>query len=173
MRLHPPTGVHSHHRLTVPEYMAEQTERTADSLAHFIGTTPEEKQTWKPTTEGAAGTRSALEQAAECAVVNRLIAGLLRGESLPMPDPNVPPLTFANGQEAQEALTSSAQELAAAIRGMSEEDLNRTYQHPRGQFLGRNLIMMCLRNMAYHAGQINLIQMLYGDTEFHVPPKWR
>ena len=56
---------------------------------------------------------------------------------------------------------------------MSAEDLHRKFQHPRGLFVGSNLIMMCLRNMAYHAGQINLIQMLSGDGEFHVPPKWR
>ena len=38
---------------------------------------------------------------------------------------------------------------------------------------GENVIVMCLRNMAYHAGQTNFIQILYGDTEFHVPPTWR
>ena len=27
---------------------------------------------------------------------------------------------------------------------------------------------MPYRNMAYHAGQVNYVQMLYGDTEFHI-----
>ena len=63
--------------------------------------------------------------------------------------------------------------LAAAIRAMTEADLSRVYAHPRAQISGENLIVMCYRNMAYHVGQINLIQMLYGDAEFHLPPKWR
>ena len=66
-----------------------------------------------------------------------------------------------------------AEELAAAIRGLTEEDLERTYPHPRGPRLGANLILICYRNMAYHAGQINYIQTLYGDQEFHVPANWR
>src|SRR5579871_470719 len=116
MKLHPPAGVRSHHTLTVPEYMADQTERTADSLAHFIATTQEDKLNWQPTHEGSSSTRSALEQAAECVVVNRLIAKVLRGETPTLPDPSRPPLTLANNQEAQDAIRSSGAELAAAIR---------------------------------------------------------
>jgi hypothetical protein len=158
----------------VPEYMATQTERMTDSLAHFIATTREDKLSWQPQLEGSAPTRSVLEQLAECVVVNRMIAALLRGETPPPPAVGAaPPLVLATGAEAQEQLRASGMELASAIRTMTEEDLERTYQHPRGQFLGANLIMMPLRNMAYHAGQINLIQMLAGDPEFHVPPQWR
>ena len=39
--------------------------------------------------------------------------------------------------------------------------------------LGKNVILMPMRNMGYHIGQLNLIQMLYGDAEFHVPANWR
>ncbi|MCW3099690.1 MAG: DinB superfamily [Chthonomonadaceae bacterium] len=158
----------------VPEYMATQTERMTDSLANFIATTREDKLAWQPQIEGSVPTRSVLEQVAECVVVNRMIAALLRGETPPPPAVSAaPPLVLATGAEAQEQLRASGTELAGAIRTMTEEDLERAYQHPRGQFLGANLIMMPLRNMAYHAGQINLIQMLAGDPEFHVPPQWR
>ena len=157
----------------VPEYMAAQTERMTDSLAHFIASTQEDKLQWQPQTEGSAPTRSVLEQIAECIMVNRMIAAGLRGETPSPPAASGPALVLTSGLEAQEQLRTSGAELAAAIRTMTEEDLERMYQHPRGQFLGANLIMMPLRNMAYHAGQINLIQMLAGDPEFHVPPQWR
>jgi len=157
----------------VPEYMAIQTERMTDSLAHFIASTQEDKLQWQPQTEGSAPTRSVLEQIAECVVVNRMIAAGLRGETPSPPSASGPALVLANGTDAQEQVRSSGAELAAAIRTMTEEDLERMYQHPRGQFVGANLIMMPLRNMAYHAGQINLIQILAGDAEFHVPPQWR
>ena len=159
--------------MSIQEYMGRQTERMGDSLAHFVATTPEDRLVWHPSIEGAAPTRSILEQVAECVVVNRLIATLIRGGKLDPPDPNAAPHKFANGQDAQEQLVTSARELAAAIRMMSDADLARTFNHPRGQMSGENVIMMCLRNMAYHAGQANFIQVLYGDTEFHVPPTWR
>ncbi len=159
--------------MNVPEYMARQTERMADSLAHFIATTPEDKLVWHPQMEGSAPTRSILEQVGECVAVNRLIASLLRSGKPPEASPGRTAPAFANGQDAQEQLVASARELAEAVRGMSEEDLTRTYEHPRGQMRGENVIMMCLRNMAYHAGQINLYQILSGDAEFHVPPTWR
>jgi hypothetical protein len=159
--------------MTVPEYMARQTERMADSLAHFIATTPEDRLVWHPSVEGAAPTRSILEQVSECVVVNRMIAALVRGGAAPQTSPDAPPIRFANGQDAQEQLVASARELAAAIRMMTDADLARVYNHPRAKMSGENVIMMCLRNMAYHAGQANFIQLLYGDTEFHVPPTWR
>lgn len=159
--------------MTVPEYIARQTERMADSLAHFIATTPEDRLVWHPSIEGGAPTRSILEQISECVVVNRAIAALLRGAAAPPSGPNSPAIRFANGQDAQEQLVASARELAAAMRMMTDADLARVYDHPRGRMSGENVIIMCLRNMAYHAGQANFIQILYGDVDFHVPPTWR
>ncbi|HLJ53760.1 MAG TPA: DinB family protein [Chthonomonadaceae bacterium] len=157
--------------MTVPEYIARQTERVGEALAHFIATTPEDRLVWHPAVEGGAPTRSILEQAAECVSVNRRIAALLRGATEQSGTP--PAVKFANGQDAQEQVVISARELAAAIGSMTEADLSRSYEHPRGQMSGENIIIMPLRNMAYHAGQANFIQILYGDTEFHVPPTWR
>jgi hypothetical protein len=159
--------------MNVPEYVAHQTERMTDGLAHFVATTQQDRVQWQPQTEGSCPTRSVLEQIAECVVVNRMIAAGLRGETPLAPVSAGPPLVFTSSADAQEQLQASGAELAAAIRAMTEADLERMYQHPRGQFLGSNLIMMPMRNMSYHAGQINLIQMLTGDPEFHVPPQWR
>ena len=158
--------------MDITEYVAHQTERMSAGLAHFVATTREDKLHWQPQTEGSAPTRSVLEQIGECVVVNRMIAAGLRGETA-APMTGRPALTLTSGAEAQEQLVASGAELAAAIRTLTEADLEKLYEHPRGQFLGANIIMMPLRNMAYHAGQINLIQMLVGDPEFHMPPDWR
>jgi len=64
-------------------------------------------------------------------------------------------------------------DLAGALRTLTDADLEKTFEHPRGTMLGKNLILMPMRNMGYHIGQLNFIQMLYGDTEFHVPKNWR
>ncbi|MCS6776554.1 MAG: DinB family protein [Chloroherpetonaceae bacterium] len=159
--------------MNVTDYVARHTERMAENLAHFVATTPDDKLVWHPAVANQAPTRSVLEQISECVNVNRAFATLIRTGKLDTPPGEWPPIHFANGLDAQEQLVHSARELAEAIRSMSEADLHRAYHHPRGPILGENLILMGYRNMAYHAGQINFIQTLYGDTEFHVPPMWR
>jgi len=138
----------------------------------FFGTTQEEKREWQPSFgSDATTTRSALQQVGECVVVNGYMAKLIRGEELtPVGSYE---MGFASVEEAKTLLLESANALAEAIRTLPDANLEGVYQHPRGQILGKNVIIMPLRNMAYHAGQINFIQTLYGDTEFHVPPTWR
>ena len=156
--------------MTIAEHIANQTERVADSLADFLSTTPEDRLRWKPECPGSCPTRSALEQVSECVGVNRLVAKVLRGETV---TGGYDEIEFSSGEEAQTILKESATELVAALRTLSDDDLKRVFHHPRAEIPGENLIMMCYRNMAYHAGQINLIQMLAGDPEFHLPPNWR
>ena len=64
----------------------------------------------------------------------------------------------------------SARELANTVRAMTDDDLTREFPWRRGPVSGAGLIEIPLRNMHYHGGQVNLLQLLYGDTEFRVPP---
>ena len=151
-------------------FMAEQIERMGPVLAHFVATTAPDKLTWKPLTESSAATRSVLEQIAECVGVNHSFAALLRGEGAPAGPMTLPELR--NAQEAETQLINSAKALAAVVRALDDEALTRTFQTRRGSTTGKNLMIAAYRNMAYHAGQINLIQLLTGDAEFHTPPAW-
>jgi hypothetical protein len=159
--------------MTVQEYVARQTERMAESLAHFIGSTKEDRLNWQPPSEGSEPCRSAYQQIGECVQVNRRLAMLLRGEPMPSGPPQTAEIPFAGPQEAQEQLRASAKEMADAIRALPDDGLAREFPHPRGVMRGENFILTAYRNMAYHAGQINYIQTLYGDAEFHLPPNWR
>ena len=67
---------------------------------------------------------------------------------------------------------SSAGELAVVIRAVADDALETLIQTPRGSAPIKNLMLAAYRNMAYHAGQINFIQTLTGDAEFHAPPTW-
>ncbi len=157
--------------MRIQDYVADQTERVAESLAFFLDSTIAERRDWKPTAENGEATRSALQQIGECVVVNGYMAKLIRGDEVA---PGLSyDLTFASTEEAQTLLLESAKELAQAIRTLPDADLERDFRHPRAVIRGSNLILMPMRNMAYHAGQINFIQTLYGDSEFHVPPTWR
>lgn len=159
--------------MRVTEYAARQTERMAEALAYFLTTMPEEKLRWQPMLEGSAGTRSVYQQVSECVLVNRYFAALLRGETSATPSNTLPDIAFAGVEDAQQQLRDSANELAEAILALGDERLTETIAHPRGLILAENFILMAYRNMAYHAGQLNFIQTLYGDAEFHVPPNWR
>ncbi len=156
--------------MRVQDYIANQTERIAESLCQFLDSTLPDRLNWSPPSD-AGETRSALQQVGECVSVNHTYTKLIRGEVVASPD--FPEVAFANLEDAKNQLKGSAHELANALRSMNDADLERVYSHPRAKMLGANLILMPLRNMTYHAGQINFIQTLYGDTVFHVPTNWR
>ncbi len=156
--------------MTVFEFQAGRIETTAELLAHALATTPPDKQDWRPTLPGAAPTRSALEQVGECVIVNRYFAALLRGES-PEGNPlgqGVP--VFALADDAGAELLASARELADAVRALPDDALQGTVAHWRGPLPVTRALDAPNRNMAYHAGQINFIQLLAGDSEYHLPP---
>lgn len=156
------------------EFQARKIERMAASLAHFVSTTPESCLDWCPATGADSQTRSIMAMIGECVAVNRHAAALLRGESsIPFPGRDgTPLLAFSNSEDAQQQLTASGQELAAAVRALDDEALTRIYLHWRGPLAGELIVEMPYRNMAYHAGQVNMIQLLTGDSEFHMPPTW-
>ena len=154
--------------MTIQEYVADQTERIAASLSHFVATTDPARLSWELTAEGGGHTRSVLDQIAECVGVNHRFAALLRGELTP----DIPSAPHS-AAEVEAQLTASAGELAAAIRAVPDNALDNVIETPRGAVIVKNLILASYRNMAYHAGQINFIQMLAGDAEFHAPSNWR
>jgi len=155
--------------MTVQEFQAESIENTAGLLAFWLGTIPEDKRSWTPALEGAAGLRTALEMVAECAAANRFFAGLLRHETPQGFNPFEVKADYATVEAAQQDLLSSAAEVAAAVRGLSDEDLQAEFVLRRGAMKGYQVIAFPLRNMTYHGGQLNYLQLLYGDTTFHIP----
>lgn len=157
--------------MTVQEFQGGAVERAATLLAHFLDTTVEDKRDWTPPIDGAAGLRTAREQVRECILVNRMLAKILRGgEYSPQPPSQSQEQPFSDIEEAKIKLVESGKELGDAIRALSDEDLTREFPTRRGPMLGYLLIEMPLRNMHYHGGQINMLQMCYGDTEFRPTP---
>lgn len=156
--------------MTLFEWQARLIERAAGVLAHWLGTTQADKRDWCPCLEGDAKGRSAYDQVRECIVVNQMFAAVLRGETITegWSEENGP--TFSSVEEAQEQLKASAAELAEAVRGMSEDDLGKTYQTAFAPLPGAVVMELPMANMHYHAGQVNYVQLLYGDGKFDVPP---
>ena len=155
--------------MTVQEFQAEKIESGAGLLAFWLGTVSEDKRSWIPEVPGAAGLRTVLEMVAECAAANRFFAGLLRRETPQGFNPFEVKADYATLEAAQQDLISSAAECATTVRALSDEDLAAEFTLRRGVMKGYQVIEFPYRNMAYHSGQLNYVQLLYGDAEFHIP----
>ena len=155
--------------MTVQEFQADRIESIGRLVAHFLENTDENRREWVPQVEGAAGLRCALDQVGECIHVNRMMAAILRKEEPPAVGPMTAPRPFDNPQDAALLLIESAKECADAVRGLADEDLQHAFPTRRGPMPGHMVLEIPYRNMAYHGGQINMLQLLYGDTEWRVP----
>ena len=156
--------------MTVFEFQAGRIETTAELLAHALATTPADKQDWRPTLPGSVPTRSAIKQVGECVIVNRYFAALLRGEAADGNPLGQGAPAFASAEDAGAELLASARELADTVRALPDDALDGTVAHWRGPLPVVRALDGPNRNMAYHAGQINFIQLLAGDSEYHLPP---
>jgi len=151
--------------MTMFEWQAWATENAADTLAFWIEKTEDDKVDWVPCMEGSTNTRCALQLGSECINVNKMMASMFRGETPPVREEK----EYTDKAECIAALKASGKELADAIRGMSAADVDKAYETPFGPMPGRMLLQIGLGNMQYHGGQINMIQLLYGDSKFHIP----
>ncbi len=146
------------------------TRRIAESMVHFIRTSHSLAPAVVTTEAGSISLNSVLDLAAECTAVNRMMMAVLTrgtvGASRSTP-------TFTSMDEACQELLRSADELATVLASLSDSALSEEFQHPRAVMRGDNAVLAAYRNMAYHCGQINTLQLLGGDDEFHVPPNWR
>lgn len=150
--------------MSVYEWHAYLVERAAGMLAHFLSVTKSERLDWRPSVDGHMG-RDALDQASECIRVNNFIALLLRGE-----EPTAATDEPAHADRVCAEVLASGENLASAIRGLEDGALERLYPARFGPTPGKVLLELAHANMHYHIGQINYIQSLYGDKDFHVPP---
>ena len=156
----------------VADFLCRHIARIGDSLASFCESTDPQFRTWLTPTRGQNQARSVLDLIGECASTNNYVAALLTaepGQVLARDDFRCEP---KNADDARHEIQASCSTLILAIRGFSDEDFERTYPHWRGDLSAELLVVGAYRNMCYHAGQINFIQILSGDLEFHAPSSW-
>jgi len=143
----------------------------ADDLAKTSRAVPEDKLQWRALDNG----RTVLDLLGEAAQAAGLGAEVARsrGES------KITPEMFQNWKTeranwtreiALEKLESCTRELLAAMEELSDEDLDRdiTMQmHKSMTFPLALWLMLPYRSFVSRMAQINYIQTLYGDFEFH------
>ena len=152
--------------MTVQEWQAEAITIAADQLATTIKSTAPERLDWKPEADDLSKTTSALDMLDECIGVNRRFTALLRGET-PQGGPADGSRVFRSAEQGVEMLLESAREAADTVKSLNDAALSKMYTLRMGERPGSVLIRLMPFNMTYHTGQINYIQLLYGDTEMH------
>ncbi len=152
------------------------TRRALDDFFRTARTVPEERQNWKP----QETSRSVLEQAMEVALTPLSFAVTLATRVFPPSDEAAGEKIGRQVQschtlaEWEQACRDNSEELFAAIRLLSDDDLDGPIAI--GQRLPftsaptcplAEIAMFHHDNTVYHTGQINYIQTLYGDDKWH------
>ena len=152
--------------MTLAQWQARLIVKSAMIMATFVESTPEDKLRWKPAIDENSKTRSILEQVGECIFANVRFRNIFLGETPPQPPSEFD--TFSSVEEATTELKRSANLLAEVLSVMDTHALAKDYVTHRGPMPGALAMQFPVRNMTYHMGQINMIQLLYGDTAFHI-----
>lgn len=147
------------------KYLADEARGNGRLLSYCLESTKCDRS-WKPSAKGAG--RSMLEQAEECAGLNHMVASLLRGEAPKQREGSL----ITDGAEAAKAVMDSANDMASALEGMQDSELDKMLQLPFGTYPARFAAGIANANMIYHWGQANYIELLDGDTEFRIPPEF-
>jgi uncharacterized damage-inducible protein DinB len=148
---------------TLQQFLAGATQKAAADLEAAVLRLPEEKRGWSP----AEQSRSALDQAAECAILNGGVANLIQTRVFPQG------FDFAAFEKTKQELAQdwsavkalldeNTPKAIAAIGAVSDEDLGIEIQMPWGPSTLAQIISFPYWNMSYHEGQINYIASILG-----------
>ncbi len=154
---------------TVQEIAANLAKKQASSLSQAVKASPEEKCGWKPLDNG----RCMIDQVVECGGLNFFASQLLQTREVPPIDPSMLDTLKQQNDTSEKALAlleGGTDALVAAIQAFPTEHLDDTITLPFGGGMTKSfaeIMFMAYWNMAYHEGQINYIQTLYGDKDMH------
>jgi hypothetical protein len=128
---------------------------------------PDDRLTFNP--GGAA--KSPLELAGKLAGFLSFITLMTQGQ---MPDRSggAPPPP-ATREEAMAALEGAFEGLRSMLEGLTAADLDRMIQMPWGtQMSQRQWLYGIPAVIGYFQGQLNYVQLIYGDEDPNMPPDW-
>lgn len=162
-------------RANLTELAALMTERASADLTAAALAVPAERLTWKPS-EPVRST--VMSQLFECAIVNTLWAAVVTGRGIA--EDTRPPVyqDLINAQAAGRldtltpmlaALEQSTLALTASIRALPEDETGMVVPVWHGTMPLSECCFYAYWHLAYHEGQINYLQTLYGDqSHYHV-----
>lgn len=149
--------------MPIPQAVAakEKTQQANKELSIGLKYIPDDKLTWVP----AGKAKPPLQIVADCAAAYRWAAATIRGAPAGPPEQKVD--ASPTRADAVERLEAGLADLVAALDEVTEEQSAQKRQMPWGEETVANLMWLGHWHSIYHAGQLNYIQTLLGDTEMH------
>jgi hypothetical protein len=147
------------------------TERNAAQFLHTFSFVPDDKLTWTP----SETSKSALRIAAHIAVSNTGISKMIRnedsdesmsGEQL-MAMMKEMETSFTSREQVVAAVSESVATALAAIDTVNESTIGTSPMSPFGAFPMMFWMFLPANHMLGHAYQIDYLQTIWGDLEFH------
>lgn len=153
--------------INAPAFLAGLLRSSGQALHTAGAKMPADRLVWHPQPEETPG-RDALDQLAECAYLNEWAAAAFQAGSVPAFDGAAYKAAIAAHKANNTALTafqSATEALAAAVGAFAADSLGDTITNTiTGQSCTwADFAMFFYWNNIYHEGQVNYIQVLYGD----------
>jgi hypothetical protein len=145
--------------------------RAKERIARALATTPEDRINWSP----ASSARTPLQQVAHSAMATTGIRDMILGEPFPYADIaeadaawRAAEKEFNCREQALGLLEQSSAEYLAWLDTLTADQLASTLQLPFGTFPMAAAITFAADHLRNHAAQIDYIQTLYGDQDWHL-----
>jgi uncharacterized damage-inducible protein DinB len=153
--------------VTLGSFLANRLRWSADVLGAACEKMPEDRIVWHPETEGNSG-RDALDQLVECAYLNEWAAAAFRNGALPNfdgDDYKAQKDAKRNKAAALRWLKEGTYALADAVAAFPASKFGDKLTNPFSQqeTTWAEFADFFYWNNIYHEGQVNYIQVLYGD----------
>jgi uncharacterized damage-inducible protein DinB len=148
---------------SLQQFLADATIKAAVDLENAFSRLPADKRDWVP----AEGSRSAINQVAECAIMNSGTIDIIHTKLFPADfdleqyQQSIAQLT-QDWSVLQPLLHQNAAQVAEVICSVPDEDLAIQIDMPWGPMTLAQIISYPYWNMTYHEGQINYIASILG-----------
>ena len=146
--------------------------RAKDRLAHALATTPDDKISWSP----SATARTPIQIFGHAAASPHFIMGMLIGK--PFPFAGFAELdaamreeekSFTDRKQVLDILDKTSAEYLAWLDTLTPEQIGSTVSMPFGQIPMAVGITLAADHIRSHTAQINYLQTIYGDHDWHLP----
>ncbi len=129
--------------------------------------TPDERLDWSP----GEARKSPLQVAGTLAQFLNFIAHTLASQEMPSWDVDSLPSPVTR-DAAKEAVATACAALRRAVEGLEPADLTRKPPPPWSEETLEEVLWQINGTILYHQGQLNYLQLCYGDRDPNIPPNW-
>lgn len=145
--------------------------RAKDRLARALATTPDDKINWSP----SATCRTPIQIVAHAAKSTAFIQDMLNGKPFPFESPadldaksREMEKQYTSRAQVSELLNETSESYLEWLDTLTPQQVSSDIDLAFGTFPMSNAITFAADHLRNHAGQIEYIQTIYGDLDWHI-----